>query len=148
MVGKAEALPGQGAQPAKDNLRFVVTSLPGKYYGARNLYENVDCARGNAENRVKEHKVHLFSKRCSCNLFDAHALRLYFSTFALLLFRELREALRGTAWRGAMPQRVRRDLLRVGARVLTRRVRISLASSFPHKEAFIRAWSRLAPAPR
>ena len=149
VVGKAEALPAQGVQRAKDNLRFVVTSLPEKYFPARNLYENFYCARGNAENRVKEHKVHLFSKRCSCNLFDANALRLYFATFALLLFRELREALRRTAWRGALPQRVRRDLLRVGARVrvLTRRVRISLASSFPYKEAFVRAWSRLAPAP-
>ena len=141
VIGKAEALPGQGAQPAKDNLRFVVTSLPAKYYLGRNLYESSYCARGNAENRVKEHEVHLFSKRCSCNLFDANTLRMYFSTFALLLFRELRKALRGTAWKGAIPQRVRRYLLRVGARVkvLTRRARISLAPSFPHKEAFARA---------
>ena len=30
-------------------------------------------ARGDAENRVKEHKLDLFSARCSCNLFDAPA---------------------------------------------------------------------------
>lgn len=147
VVGKAEALPEQGASAAKDNRRFVVTSLPAKYFPARNLYENFYCARGNAENRVKEHKVHLFSKRCSCNLFDANTLRFYLSTFALLLFRELRRALRGTRLRQALPQRVRRDLLRVGARVrvLTRRVVVSLSSSFPQREAFVTAWGRLLP---
>jgi hypothetical protein len=148
VVGKAEALPEQGVQAAKDNQRFVVTTLPAKYFAARNLYENFYCARGNAENRVKEHKVHLFSKRCSSNLFDANTLRVYMATFALLVFRELRRALRGTRLRQALPQRVRRDLLRVGARVrvLTRRVAVSLSSSFPQREAFVRAWGRLLPA--
>ena len=92
--------------------------------------------------------MHLFSKRCSSNLFDANTLRVYLATFALLVFRELRRALRGTRLRQALPQRVRRDLLRVGARVrvLTRRVVVSLSSSFPQREAFVRAWGRLLPA--
>ena len=96
--GGSAAGAGCAARQGQPALRGDVAAgevLPGAH-----LYENFYCARGNAENRVKEHKVHLFSKRCSCNLFDANALRLYFSTFALLLFRELREALRGTAWRG------------------------------------------------
>ena len=150
VVGKAEALPGNGAQSAKDNARFVVTSLVAKYYPARTLYEGLYCARGNAENRVKEHKVHLFSKRCSCNLFDANTLRFYLATFALLLFRQLRRALRGTPLRRALPQTLRRDLLRIGAqvRVSTRRIVLALATSFPHRETFVRAWRYLlTPVP-
>lgn len=149
VVGKAEALPANGAQSKKDNARFVVTSLSAKYYPARTLYEGLYCARGNAENRVKEHKVHLFSKRCSCNLFDANTLRFYLATFALLLFRQLRRALRGTPLRRALPQTLRRDLLRIGAqvRVSTRRIVLALTNAFPHRETFVRAWRRLlAPA--
>ena len=68
MVAKAEALPGTGVAGAKDNPRFVVTSLPAETHPARALYEEFYCARGDAENRVKEHKLDLFSARCSCNL--------------------------------------------------------------------------------
>ena len=108
VIGKAEALPpvrpgGKG----KENPRFIVTSLPAATHPARFLYEHIYCARGDAENRVKEHKLGLFSARCSSNLFDANALRFYLSTFAMILFRALREALSGTrtgrGQRGADP---------------------------------------------
>ncbi len=36
------------------NPRFVVTSLRPADYGARTLYEDLCCARGNMENRIKE----------------------------------------------------------------------------------------------
>src|SRR4051812_22910998 len=36
------------------NPRFVVTSLKPKATGARHLYEQIYCARGEMENRVKE----------------------------------------------------------------------------------------------
>jgi hypothetical protein len=48
VVAKAEHLP-QGANP-----RFVVTSLPASAIAARTLYEDVYCARGEVENRIKE----------------------------------------------------------------------------------------------
>ena len=96
VIGKAEALPPTvaGGQP-KENHRFIVTSLPARTHPARELYEKVYCARGDAENRVKEHKLGLFSARCSSNLFGANTLR-YLPVHAMILFRALREALAGT----------------------------------------------------
>ena len=98
MIGKAEALPpSEGGGEAKESPRFVVTSLPAETHPARVLYEHLYCARGEAENRVKEHKRGLFSARCSSNLFGANTLRFYLSTFAMILFRGLREATRWSA---------------------------------------------------
>ena len=48
VVGKAEHLP-DGANP-----RFVVTSLGREKIDARGLYEDLYCARGEMENRIKE----------------------------------------------------------------------------------------------
>ncbi|MXX90580.1 MAG: hypothetical protein F4213_03835 [Boseongicola sp. SB0677_bin_26] len=48
VVGKAEVLPGlRGANP-----RFVVASLSGREIGARALYEDLNCARRDMENRI------------------------------------------------------------------------------------------------
>ena len=63
VVAKAEVLPGPGG--GKANPRFIVTSLPASAHPGQRLYEDFYCARGDAENRVKEHKTDLFSKRCS-----------------------------------------------------------------------------------
>ena len=48
VVGKA------GYLPNKPNPRFVVTNLPRRRAGARCLYEELYCARGEMENRIKE----------------------------------------------------------------------------------------------
>ena len=49
VVGKAEWLPGaRGANP-----RFVVTSLTKDRFATRALYEELYCARGEMENRIK-----------------------------------------------------------------------------------------------
>ena len=48
----------QGANP-----RFIVTDLPGS---AKALYERRYCARGEAENRIKEAQLDLFGRRASC----------------------------------------------------------------------------------
>jgi hypothetical protein len=45
------------------NPRFVVTSLEGD---ASDLYEGLYCARGEAENRIKEAQLDLFGRRASC----------------------------------------------------------------------------------
>ena len=47
VIGKAEAL------PPGDNPRFIVTSLTPAEAEARVLYEQVYCARGEMENRIK-----------------------------------------------------------------------------------------------
>ena len=100
VIGKAEALPpAVEGGTAKENHRFIVTSLPARTHPGRALYEQIYCARGDAENRVKEHKLHLFSARCSSNLFGANALRFYLSTFAMILFRGCRRQCTEPGWR-------------------------------------------------
>jgi hypothetical protein len=47
-----------------ENPRFVVTSLEGD---AQQLYDEVYCARGEMENRIKEQQLGLFSDRTSCH---------------------------------------------------------------------------------
>ena len=148
VIGKAEALPpAQPGGQGKRNPRFIVTSLPAATHPARELYERLYCARGEAENRVKEHELHLFSRRCSSNLFGANTLRFYLSTFAMILFRALREALRGTRLAAASADRLRLRLLRTAALVRTsvRRIHLAMSSTCPDQDLFRLAWARLHP---
>ena len=55
VVAKAEHLP-KGANP-----RFIVTSLRAGAIDARTLYQDVYWARGEIENRIKEHQLDLFA---------------------------------------------------------------------------------------
>ena len=84
MVGKAEQL------PAGPNPRFVVTSLPVEAYDPRSLYEDLYCARGDMENRIKEQQLALFADRTSSATLRANQLRLYWSTLAYVLLHALR----------------------------------------------------------
>ena len=76
VVGKAEFL-DKGANP-----RFVVTSLSPERLGARALYEDFYCARGDMENRIKEQQLGLFADRTSAATMRANQLRLYLSSAA------------------------------------------------------------------
>ena len=146
VIGKAEALPpAEAGGKGKENPRFIVTSLPAETHPARYLYEHVYCARGEAENRMKEHKLGLFSARCSSNLFGANTLRFYLSTFAMILFRALREALHGSRLAVASAGRIRLRLLKIGAlvRMSVRRVHLALSSACPDQDLFRLAWERL-----
>ncbi len=146
LIGKAEALPpAETGGKGKENPRFIVTSLPAETHPARYLYEHLYCARGEAENRVKEHKLGLFSARCSSNLFGANTLRFYLSTFAMILFRGLREVLHGTRLAVASADRIRLRLLKIGAlvRISVRRVHLAMSSACPDQDLFRLAWNRL-----
>jgi len=55
------------------NPRFIVTNLKGS---PKSLYERMYCARGDAENRIKEAQLDLFGRRASCHKFHANQLRL------------------------------------------------------------------------
>ena len=152
VICKAEALKGEwdetrGCFRCKDNARYIVTSLPRNTHDGKTLYEQFYCARGDAENRVKDLKLDLFAERCSSNLFDANALRLYLSAFAHILFLNLRRALHGTTLAACRPVTVCLRLLKIGARVRisARRVHVAMSSAFPHQRAFIHAWRSLAP---
>jgi hypothetical protein len=49
----------------KANPRFVVTSVPAARWPAAALYEQLYCARGDVENRIKEQQLGLFADRTS-----------------------------------------------------------------------------------
>jgi hypothetical protein len=130
----------QGANP-----RFVVTSLGGE---AAELYERLYCARGEAENRIKEAQLDLFGRRASCRRFAANQLRLLLAALAYTLMINLRRlALKGTELERACAATIRTKLLKIGAAVLrnTRRVRLLLASQHPMKHVFLTAARALAP---
>ena len=82
-VAKAEWMPGRGAKGA--NPRFVVTSLKADRADARTLYEQIYCARGEMENRIKECQLDLFADRTSAATMRANQLRLWFASMAYVL---------------------------------------------------------------
>ena len=144
VVAKAEHL-AKGANP-----RFVVSSLPAEEYAAQALYEDLYCARGEMENRIKEQQLDLFADRTSAHKMWANQLRLYWSSMAYLLLQALRRlGLAGTEMAKAQCQTIRLKLLKIGAqvRVTVRKVWISLASGCPYAELFARVMENLAAMP-
>lgn len=130
----------QGANP-----RFIVTSLQDD---AQALYEQLYCARGEAENRIKEAQIDLFGRRASCHKFAANQLRLLLAALAYTWMINLRRlALKGTELERACTDTIRNKLLKIGAAIVrnTRRVRLLLASSHPLKHVFLTAAQALAP---
>lgn len=126
------------------NPRFVVTSLDGN---ARQLYEQLYCARGEAENRIKEAQLDMFGRRASCHRFVSNQLRLLLAALAYTLMVNLRRlALQGSELERACTCTIRLKLLKIGAAVVrnTRRVRILLASHHPLRAVFMHAAARLA----
>jgi len=143
VIGKAEHTP-DGANP-----RFVVTSLkPGRFADARALYEDLYCARGEAENRIGE-QFELFADRASSATMAANQLRLWFSAIAYVLVDTLRRVgLRHTQFADAAATTIRLKLLKLGAQVRTsvRRLHFALASGCPNKAEFELAYLYLRRA--
>lgn len=129
VIGKAEHL-AKGANP-----RFIVTSLSAESWPAAVLYEQLYCARGEMENRIKEQQLCLFADRTSSHNLASNQLRLWFSSVAYILLNEFRRlGLQGTELARARCDTIRTKLLKIGAqiRVTVRRVWVHLASSYPY----------------
>jgi hypothetical protein len=139
VVAKAEYL-DKGENP-----RFVVTSLAAEQMAAQSLYEQLYCARGEMENRIKE-QFSLFSDRTSTAYLRSSQIRLYFSSLAYLLLSALRRlGLQGTALAKAQCQTIRLKLLRIGAliTVSVRKVWISLSGACPEQALFLHVLQKL-----
>lgn len=144
VIGKAEHL-AKGENP-----RFVVTSLSIKDLDARALYEDLYCARGDMENRIKEQQLALFADRTSTHAMRSNQLRLYFSSFAYVLMQTLRRlGLSGTSMARAQCDTLRLKLFKIGAhiRLSVRRIRIAFSESYPHAELFRQILQRLQRIP-
>jgi len=140
VVAKAEHL------EKGENPRFVVTSLGAAGWPAQRLYEQLYCARGEMENRIKE-QLSLFSDRLSTETLRANQLRLYFSSLAYVLVHALRRlGLRGTEWATAQVETIRLRLLKIAAevRVTARRIWVRCSRAYPWKSFFAAAHAALS----
>lgn len=126
-----------------NNPRYVVTNLDAP---AQQLYDDVYCQRGEAENRIKEAQVGLFATRTSCQHFQSNQLRMLLAALGYVLIERLRAlALQGTALATAQVDTLRIKLLKVTAVITrnTRRIRLYLASNWPSADIFEHAVSQL-----
>ncbi len=140
VVGKAEHLP-QGANP-----RFVVTSLAPETWAAQALYEQLYCARGEMEKRIKECQLDLFADRTSAKSLKANQLRLWFASMAYVLLEGLRRlGLAQTRLAQASCGTIRLKLLKIGAlvRLSVRRVKVAMASGCAYAREWALAHARL-----
>jgi hypothetical protein len=143
VVGKAEVTQGEA------NPRFVVTSLAATAWEAQPLYEDLYCARGEMENRIKECQLDLFADRTSSATMRANQLRLWFASMAYVLTCALRRiGLEHTQFENATCGTLRLKLLKIGALVRTsvRRVKIAMASAYPWRREWALAYDRLSAA--
>ena len=129
------------------NLRFVVTNFlfmkPGE------IYDEVYVFRGDAENRIKELKLDLKADRLSCHRFYANQFRLLLHVAAYYLMLLLRKHLSGTFLQNAQVGTLRLILLKIGARIreTRHRIRLHLASGYPHQTLFASVLKNIRNAP-
>lgn len=127
--------------------RFIVTNLAGL---PKSLYEKVYCARGQAENLIKVHKLHLASDRTSCTKAAANQFRLLIHTAAYWLMHTLRGmAPKAPFWRDAQFDTLRLGLIKVAVRVheLATRIKVALPTGFAYQQGFSALATRLAAMP-
>jgi hypothetical protein len=123
VIYKAEAME-QGT-----NRRFVVST---REDAPKELYEFY-AKRGEAENWIKDFKVHMKADRLSCHRFIANQFRLFLHAAAYWLMDALRRKLLGSGAVRMQLDTLRLSLIKIGGRVreLMTKVRLHLASGHP-----------------
>jgi hypothetical protein len=143
IIVKAERLPDGNSRCGKENTRYIVTNMLGS---PQHVYEEIYCARGNMENRIKEQQLMLFADRTSCHDFQANRFRLFLSSCAYVLMETIRRtALVGTSMATAQCDTIRLKLFKIAAVVTesVRRILFSLSCSCPVQELWLRVFDRL-----
>jgi hypothetical protein len=111
------------------NRRFVVTTRNDE---PKALYEFY-ARRGEAENWIKDFKLHVKADRLSCHRFIANQFRLLLHAAAYWLMDALRRKLIASGSRRMQLDTLRLRLIKIGGRVreLVTKVRLHLASGHP-----------------
>ncbi len=140
VIAKVERLP-QGL-----NTRFVVTNI---LESAAGIYDSIYTGRGDAENRIKELKVHLKADRLSCTRFKANQFRLLLHTFAFVLLWHLSRSLAGTELAVASVDTLKLKLLKIAARVAQsiRRILFIMPRAYPYQCLFATALQNIRQMP-
>jgi hypothetical protein len=149
VIGKAEVMK-EGENP-----RFLATNLPPRgfkgepdmnRFSPARLYEELYCARGDMENKLKQQVLDLHADRMSTHHLASNQFRLWEAMFAYLLLERLRtQGLSGTELERATAGSLRLKLLKIAAqvRVSVRRVYVQMSSAFPLQEIFALCHERL-----
>jgi hypothetical protein len=149
VIGKAEVM------SAGENPRFIVTNLPAEGFKEQKdkrrfcpdrLYEELYCARGDMENKLKQQVLDLHADRMSTQYLNSNQFRLWEAMFAYLLLERLRtQGLSGTELERATAGSLRLQLLKVAAQVQVsvRRVYVQMSSAFPLQALFALCHRRL-----
>ena len=132
------------AGPQGTDTRFIVTSLDGP--SGRTVYQDIYCARGQAENHIKAWKTHLAADRTSCCRASANQLRLFLHVGAYWLMWSLRTLMpRRSRWRVAQFDTLRLRLIKLAVRidVLKTKVRLHLPRATPDQALFALLLTRM-----
>jgi hypothetical protein len=119
------------------DVRYVVTNI--NYGTPAWLYDNLYCARGQAENLIKRHKSQLASDRTSCRSPLANQMRLILHTAAYWLMRTVRDTIpkpQPLASGEFSTIRLRRLKIAVRIKETASRVRLAFAANCPDAELF------------
>lgn len=119
------------------NVRYIVSNM--QCTKTKVLYENVYCARGSAELRIKDHKTYLKSDRMSCNSFKANQFRLFLHSAAYVLLHTLqKEALVTTEFCKSTMRTIQLKIIKLATRVkvLKTKVKVEFPREFAQKKVF------------
>lgn len=125
------------ATPSGTDARFIITSLERR---AKTLYEKVYCARGNAENLIKDWKRYTRADKTSCTRWQANQFRLFLHLGAYWLLHRLRcSAPKRSLWRGATFETIRRAFIKIAVRVeeKSKTIKLALPAAYPHRAMLI-----------
>ena len=132
------------AGPQGPDTRFIVTSL--RNLSGRSVYQDIYCARGQAENHIKAWKTHLAADRTSCSQATANQMRLFLHVGAYWLMWSLRTLLpRHSRWRVARFDTLRLRLIKLAVRieVLKTQIRLHLPRATPDQAIFVLLLTRV-----
>lgn len=128
------------------NPRFVVTNLDRP---APSVDDQLNCARDEAENRIKQTQLDMFGTRASCHKSPLIVLPVMLAAMAYpVMQRLLQPALTPTPKLArATAATIRTKLIKIATAVIrnSRRVRILFALNHPMRALFARAAFALAP---
>ena len=131
--------------PLGANNRFIVTNLT--EHEAQVLYDEIYCARGDMENRIKEYQIDMFGSRMSCSAYAANQFRMLLSAIAYVYMNKLRHIIHEDNQPMAYCNTIRLKLIKVAVtiRKSTRKLYLQISKSYPYKAMFIRALDLLTP---
>jgi hypothetical protein len=128
------------------DIRFVVTNI--EVGTPAWIYDELYCARGQAENLIKLHKSQLLSDRTSCRSAIANQVRLVLHTAAYWLMLDVRDAIEPhNDLAFAEFATLRLKLMKIAARIIetASRVRLAFAACCPQENLVRKLARAMAP---